>query len=106
LPHVLVLTTLPDRDAARAVGRALVEDRLAACVAIGAPVESIYHWRGSIETATEVSLTIKTRADLFGAVASAIRARHPYELPEIVAVPLCDGSPASLAWIDAETRAR
>jgi len=106
LPHVLVLTTLPDRDAAGTLARSLVADRLAACVSIGAPVESIYHWRGAIETSTEVSLTVKTRADLFDAVAAAIRARHPYELPEILAVPITDGADDYLAWIDAETRAR
>ena len=106
MPHVLVLTTLPDRDAAGTLARSLVADRLAACVSIGAPVESIYHWRGAIETSTEVPLTIKTRADLFAAVAAAIRARHPYELPEILAVPITDGADDYLAWIDAETRAR
>ena len=106
MPHVLVLTTLPDRDAAGTLARSLVADRLAACVSIGAPVESIYHWRGAIETSTEVPLTVKTRADLFDAVAAAIRARHPYELPEILAVPITDGADDYLAWIDAETRAR
>ena len=106
MPHVLVLTTLPDRDAAGALARSLVADRLAACVSVGAPVESIYHWRGTIETATEVRLTIKTRAALFDAVAAAIRERHPYELPEILAVPVTDGSADYLAWIDAETRTR
>lgn len=104
MPHVLVLTTLPDRGAADALGRSLVEARLAACVSVGAPVQSIYHWRGSIETSLEAPLTIKTRADLFDAVAAAIRAAHPYELPEILAVPVCDGTADYLAWIDAETR--
>jgi periplasmic divalent cation tolerance protein len=99
-----VLTTLPDRGAADALGRSLVETRLAACVSVGAPVQSIYHWRGSIETSSEAPLTIKTRADLFDAVAAAIRAAHPYELPEILAVPVCDGTVDYLAWIDAETR--
>jgi periplasmic divalent cation tolerance protein len=106
LSHVLVLTTLPDRDAADALGRSLVEARLAACVSVGAPVQSIYHWRGSIETSSEVPLTIKTGADLFDAVAAAIRAAHPYELPEILAVPVCNGTPDYLAWLDAETRIR
>jgi periplasmic divalent cation tolerance protein len=101
-----VLTTLPDRGAADALGRSLVEARLAACVSVGAPVQSIYHWRGSIETSSEVPLTIKTRADLFDAVAAAIRAAHPYELPEILAVPVCNGTTDCLAWIDAETRTR
>jgi periplasmic divalent cation tolerance protein len=101
-----VLTTLPDRGAADALGRSLVEARLAACVSVGAPVQSIYHWRASIETSPEVPLSIKTRADLFDAVAAAIRATHPYELPEILAVPICDATSDYLAWIDAETRPR
>ena len=106
MPHVLVLTTLPDRGAADALGRSLVEARLAACVSVGAPVQSIYHWRGSIETSSEVPLTIKTDAELFDAVAAAIRGAHPYELPEILAVPVCNGTADYLAWIDAETRPR
>ena len=106
MPHVLVLTTLPDRAAADALGRSLVEARLAACVSVGAPVQSIYHWRGSIETSSEVPLTIKTDAELFDAVAAAIRGAHPYELPEILAVPVCNGTADYLAWIDAETRPR
>ena len=106
MPHVLLLTTLPDRGAADALGRSLVEARLAACVSVGAPVQSIYHWRGSIETSSEVPLTIKTDAELFDAVAAAIRGAHPYELPEILAVPVCNGTADYLAWIDAETRPR
>ena len=106
MSHILVLTTLPDAESARALARALVEDRLAACVTIGAPVESMYHWRGAIETAREVPVTAKTRGDLFEDVAAAIRSRHPYELPEILAVPIDDGLPDYLAWIDAETRRR
>jgi periplasmic divalent cation tolerance protein len=104
--HILVLTTLPDRDKARDVARSLVEARLAACVSIGAPVESLYHWQGATETATEIPLTIKTRAALFDDVAAAIRSRHPYELPEIVAVPITDALDRYLAWIDDETQPR
>ena len=104
--HILVLTTLPDAESARTLAQALVEDRLAACVTIGAPIESMYHWRGAIETAREVPVTVKTRGDLFGDVVALIRSRHPYELPEILAVPINDGSPPYLAWIDAETRPR
>ena len=101
---ILVLTSLPDVDAARRIARHLVEARLAACVQIGAPVESLYHWQGRLETATEVPLAIKTRRDAFEPLSKAIRARHPYELPEIVAVDLTDALPDYLRWIDAETR--
>ena len=106
MSHVLVLTTLPDAESARTLARALVEGRLAACVTIGAPVESMYHWQGAIETAQEVPVTVKTRGELFDEVAAVIRSRHPYELPEILAVPVNDGLPDYLAWIDAETARR
>jgi periplasmic divalent cation tolerance protein len=103
LSHILVLTTLPDPESASGIARDLVDARLAACVSIGAPVNSMYHWQGTTETAQEVPLSIKTRAELFGKVAAAIRSRHPYELPEIIAVPITDGTPEYLAWLDAET---
>jgi periplasmic divalent cation tolerance protein len=102
-PAILVLTHLPDRDAALGLARALVTGRLAACVNIGAPVESMYHWHGQIETAQEVPVAIKTRAALYPRVEAAIRANHPYELPEIVAVPFCDGLPSYFDWLAAET---
>ena len=101
---ILVLTQMPDRESARALARALVEARLAACVSVGAAAESLYHWRGEIEMAEEVPVVIKTCADRYDAVEAAIRARHPYELPEIVAVPIERGLPAYLEWLSAETR--
>ncbi len=88
-----------------ALARALVSERLAACVNVGAPVQSMYHWRGQIETADEIPVTIKTRAALYPRVEAAIRANHPYELPDIVAVPLLDGLRPYLDWLDAETAA-
>lgn len=106
MSHILVLTSLPDVESARGLARTLVDARLAACVSIGAPVHSMYHWRGAIETAQEIPLTIKTRSELYAEVAGAIRARHSYELPEILAVPITDGSSDYLAWIDAETAQR
>ena len=102
---ILVLTHLPDRDAALGLARALVTGRLAACVNIGAPVESMYHWRGQIETAQEIPVAIKTRAVLYPRVEAAIRANHPYELPEIVAVPITHGFTPYLQWIADETAA-
>ena len=102
---IVVLTNLPDRESAGRLARALVEGRLAACVNIGATVESIYHWQGQIETAAEIPVAVKTRSLLYSEVEAAIRRFHPYELPEIVAVPITHGSPAYLAWIAAETRA-
>ena len=101
---ILVLTQCPDRGSAQALARVLVEARLAACVSIGTTVESLYHWRGKIEMAEEVPVVIKTCAEAYAAVEAAIRARHPYELPEIVAVPIVHGLSSYLAWIDDETR--
>ena len=106
MSHILVHTTLPDEESARALARSLVEANLAACVTIGAAVESLYHWQGAIETSREVPLTAKTRADRYADVAAAIVAVHPYELPEIVAVPISDGNADYLAWLDAHTRPR
>lgn len=100
---ILVLTQMPDRPSAQALARALVEERLAACVSIGAPADSLYHWRGQIETAQEVPVAIKTRAGRYAAVEAAILARHPYELPEVVAVPITYGLERYLDWIAAET---
>lgn len=102
---ILVLTTLPDHAAAQSLTRALLAGRLAACVNIGAPVESMYHWHGEIETVREVPVTIKTRSRLYAQVEAAIVAAHPYELPEIIAVPIVHGLPRYLDWIDAETAA-
>ena len=103
---ILVLTSLPDRESAAALARTLVTGRLAACVNVGAPVESMYHWRGQIETANEVPVTVKTRRDLYDAVEAAIVAAHPYELPEVIAVPVTHGLERYLDWIAAETSAR
>ena len=100
---ILVLTTLPERAAAEALARELLAARLAACIQLGAAVQSLYHWRGEIETADEIPIAIKTRAGLYARVEAAIRKRHPYELPEIVAVPICNAFPAYLDWITAET---
>ena len=103
---LFVLTTVADRAAGAALARALLERRLAACVSIGAPVESLYHWHGAIETGHEVPLTIKTHASLYAAVEAAIRELHDYELPEIVAVPIAGGHAEYLDWITRETHAR
>ena len=100
---ILVLTTLPERAGAEALARELLAARLAACVQIGTTVQSLYHWRGEIETADEIPIAIKTRAKLYPRVEAAIRQRHPYELPEIVAVLISNGLPAYLDWIAAQT---
>jgi periplasmic divalent cation tolerance protein len=102
---LLVITTLPDTASARELAGALVAARLAACVNILAPCRSVYRWQDKVEDAEEVPLFIKTTAARYAALESAIRARHPYELPEIVAVPIDRGLPAYLDWVVAETTA-
>ena len=103
---LFVLTTVADRAAGTALAQVLLERRLAACVTVGAPVDSLYHWRGRIETGTEVPLTIKTRAALYEEVEAAIREIHDYELPEIVAVPITHGYEPYIGWLAAETTPR
>ena len=100
---ILVLTQMPDQASAQALARSLLEAHLAACVSVGAPVQSLYHWRGQIETAQEIPVTVKTRSERYAEIEAAIRAQHPYELPEIIAVPIIDGFAPYLDWIADET---
>jgi len=100
---LLVITNLPDQSSAAKLAEALVESRLAACVNILAPCHSVYRWQGKVEDAEEVPLLIKTTADRYAALEAEIRAQHPYELPEIVAIPIERGLPEYLAWVAAET---
>lgn len=100
MAHVLALVTAPDRDHAARIAHALVEDRLAACVGLVDGLTSVYRWEGQVEEAAEVQLLIKTRADRFDALAERVVALHPYDVPEVIALPLAAGLPAYLAWMD------
>ena len=100
---LLILTNLPDEASARTLASRLVDDRLAACVSIMAPCTSVYRWQGAIEETREVPLLIKSSAERYPALETAIRANHPYELPEIVAVTIARGLPDYLKWVVAET---
>ena len=100
---ILVLTNLPDPQSAARLAEHLVGEQLAACVNVLAPCTSTYRWQGKIESAQEIPLLIKTLRVHYGKVEQAIRAQHPYELPEIVSVPIETGLPAYLAWVAAET---
>ena len=102
---LLVLTNLPDRETAERLAGALIEKRVAACVNILAPCSSVYRWKGAVQRDEEHPVLIKTTAERYPALEAAIRAAHPYELPEIIAVPIERGLPAYLAWVDAETKA-
>jgi periplasmic divalent cation tolerance protein len=101
---VAMLVTAPDEETGRRIARALVEERLAACVNVLPGVRSIYRWKGAVEEASEVMLVAKTRAERAGLLAARVRALHPYELPEVVALPVTDGSRAYLRWVIAESR--
>lgn len=101
---LLVLTTLPDRAQAEALGTALVDARHAACATVLPGARSIYRWQGVVETADEALLLCKTTDVAYAGLAAAIRAAHPYELPEIVALPVSRGLPDYLAWVAAETQ--
>ena len=100
---LLVLSNLPDQAAAQKLARLLIELRLAACVNVLAPCASVYRWRGAVEETTEVPVLIKTTARRYAELEAAVRAHHPYELPEIVAVPLAGGLPDYLDWVAGET---
>lgn len=100
---LLVVTNLPDRAAAEKLADALVAKRLAACINILAPCRSVYRWQGAVQHEEEHPVLIKTTREAYAALEAEIRALHPYELPEIVAVPVERGLPAYLEWVAAET---
>ncbi|MDR0528129.1 MAG: divalent-cation tolerance protein CutA [Zoogloeaceae bacterium] len=100
---LLVLTTLPDAQSARQMAAALVERRLAACVHVLARCRSVFLWKGNLEETDEIPLHIKTSAKCYAALEAFIRKNHPYELPEIVALPLTNGLPAYFHWLETET---
>lgn len=98
----MVTTSVGSREDGKAIARALVEQRLAACVQI-MPIDSIYRWAGAVEEAAEHLLLCKIRRSDYPAVEAAIIARHPYDVPEIVAVPIIEGAKAYVAWLVAAT---
>lgn len=102
---LLIITHLPDQESAMNLAQHLIGARLAACVSVQAPCTSVYRWQGKTEMAQEIPLLIKTLRMHYGKVEQAIRERHPYELPEIIAVPISGGLPAYLEWLAAETAA-
>jgi periplasmic divalent cation tolerance protein len=98
----VAFSTAPDADTAARIARALVDERLAACVNLVPGVRSIYRWQGALEDAAEVLLVIKTRAERLEALSARLRTLHPYELPELVALPAVGGLDAYLAWVAEE----
>ena len=102
---VFVYVTTSSLEEARAIGRRLVEERLAACANLLPGMESIYRWQGGIETAQETVLIAKTRAGLVDQLSARVRELHSYDCPCVVALPITAGNPAYLRWIGAETTA-
>jgi len=100
---LLVITNLPDVASAEQLAEQIIEARAAACVNRHAPCTSTYRWKGVVETATEVPLLIKTTKAAYPRLEKLIREAHPYELPEIIAVPVNAGLPAYLSWVNEET---
>ncbi|MBS0336947.1 MAG: divalent-cation tolerance protein CutA [Proteobacteria bacterium] len=101
---LLVITNLPDRATAEKLADALIGQRAAACVNILAPCRSVYRWKDEVQHDEEHPVLIKTTAERYPALEAAIRANHPYELPEIIAVPVERGLPEYLEWVAQETR--
>ncbi|MDH3513628.1 MAG: divalent-cation tolerance protein CutA [Gammaproteobacteria bacterium] len=97
--YQLVFTTCPDAAAAERIAQALVSEHHAACVNILPIAKSVYRWKGRVESAAEQLLIIKSLTRAFGDIRRRILELHPYELPEIIAVPVADGHPEYLAWI-------
>ena len=95
-----VFTTWPDLETARTAARTLVEEKLAACGNIVPGVESIYRWEGKVETGAEVLVIFKTMASNYPALEARVRALHPYEVPEVLAVRVAGGLPAYLRWVE------
>jgi periplasmic divalent cation tolerance protein len=98
--YQIILCTCPDKDTAEKIACLLVEDQLAACVNILPNITSIYQWQGQLERAEELLLLIKARHDCYPALEAMIKKHHPYQLPEIIAVPIERGLPEYLHWID------
>lgn len=101
---IIVLTTCENSQDAQTIAETLVEKRLAACVNILPGLKSVYRWQGKVEKAGELLLLIKTRRGLFEQLSAELARIHPYEVPEVIALPLIDGAPAYLGWLEKELK--
>ena len=101
---LLVLTNLPDRATAERIAELVIAQQLAACVNILAPCRSVYRWKGAVQHDEEHPVLVKTTSERYAELERAIRGAHPYELPEIIAVPIELGLPEYLEWVSAETK--
>jgi periplasmic divalent cation tolerance protein len=101
--EIVIFITAPNEDEAASIARSLVEARLAACANIVRNIRSIYTWQGSIQDDNEVLMMVKTRKSLFSKVSVKVRELHSYDVPEIIALPIIDGSPDYLNWLKEST---
>jgi len=101
---IVVFSTCASEEEAVRLGRMLLEERLAACVSVVPGLRSYYHWKGDIESAPECLLMIKSSRAQFSALRAAIEKAHSYEVPEVLALPVVEGAPNYLAWIEANLR--
>jgi periplasmic divalent cation tolerance protein len=100
---LLIITNMPDQDSAQRMANSLIQNKAAACVNIMAACTSVYSWQGKVENANEIPLLIKTTRSAYPRLEELIREQHPYELPEIIAVPVEVGLPDYLQWVTTET---
>ena len=100
---IQVFTTVEKREDARRIAEIVVGRRLAACVQVVGPIGSTYWWKGKVEDAEEWLCLMKTRKELYGKLEAAVKSVHPYEEPEIIALPIVEGSEGYLRWIEENT---
>lgn len=101
--YIVVLVTYPDIESARKISRQLLDNRLIACANLSANVQSLFRWKDEISEESEVLVIYKTRGDHFEALSKKVQELHPYEVPEVIALPIVNGSKDYLVWIDDET---
>lgn len=103
--YLLVYITVPDADTGELIARRLLDKKLAACVKIVADIRSLFHWKGRVDDESELLLIVTTRASLFREqLIAEVQEMHPYEVPEILALPVALGNDSYLSWIDESTR--
>jgi len=106
VPYILVLITVPNREEAEAIAEALIQERWAACVNILPSIHSIFFWQGKIQREGELLLFAKSRRDLFPSLAARVKELHSYTVPEIIALPILEGSLEYLRWVQESTQER
>lgn len=103
--YLLVITTVPDAEVGQIIAEKIIEERLAACVNLSAATQSLYWWKEKITQDQEYVLSIKTTNDAYARLEEKILQIHPYEVPEIIALPISGGNKAYLDWVERETQA-